>query len=305
MIIADTDPALSIPVPDPIGRLYRQPGSEPVPTAASGAVILPDDKEIQQRIIDGVWMPSITNVLNVRNMPHLVGWAARKAANLAVETEQKYPGRIAAEPRKAFAYFASAADRDRDAAAVQGTLVHEACEFLAKGEQPPKPLTDIQQKYVDNWKRWADEWQPEFIALEATVFGTTPQGLAYAGTTDFIAKINGMVTIGDIKTTRSGLHIDLALQLSAAAHAQRVSFDDRTFSPMLDIEAAIGLHLSPERYRVAPVQLDGQVWDTFCALRSAWNFHVFHGHLDNGKNALGGFLSGPEALKPLEGRKKA
>lgn len=292
---AEAAPALSIPAPDPIGRLYRLPTSEPLRTGPNGGVILPTDEVIAAKIRSGEWMPSITNILSVRNAPHLMGWAARKAAQTAIEMETKYPGSLVARPAAAAKYLSTAHERDRDNAAGQGTAVHYACELLAQGLPVPDGLLNDKQKlYVRQWERWRSDFSPEFIATEMTVFGDTAAG-KYAGTTDFVCTINGVNVVGDIKTTRSGIHDDVAFQLSAVAHSDACTLDNQTLSALPRIDAAYALHLSERSYTFAPVVIDGEPWDVFCALRQVWDVHVFHGRLRNGDK-----LIQPPATQPSQ-----
>lgn len=291
-------PPLSIPAPPPIGRLYRKPGSESLPTGPNGGIIVPGEYEIKQAVQRGEWVPSITNVLNVRNAEHLVGWAARKAANLAIEMEQKYPGAMLSRPESAARYLSTEHDRLRETAADLGTRVHYACELLANGAEdiPSGLLSEEELPYLDAWKQWRADFSPKFLRTEMTVFGTTRDNLGYAGTTDFLCEINGINVIGDIKTTRSGLHDDVAYQLSAVAHAEASTSDGMSLDPLPQIDAAYALHLSPKGYKFAPVVIDGEPWDMFQAQRVVWDLHAFEGHLTSGQHVVGSPVSGPEQV---------
>lgn len=283
----DGAPKLSIPLPEPFGRVYRMPGSAPLRTGPNGGVILPSEDEYHAKIVSGEWVPSITNVLGVRNAEHLIPWSAGRAAKAMLELIDKAPERVRKNPAGALSFARLAAERERDAAAEQGTRVHYACEQIALGKEvEPKYLSPREWKYVDNFRRWTDDFQPEFIANEVTVFGTTPSG-PYAGTADFIARINGITVAGDYKTTRSGLHNDVAFQLAAVAHADTFTTDGVNLKPMIPIDAGYGVHLSPESYEMRPAIIDGQSWEIFKSLRATWNVHAFDGLQDDGRTTLG------------------
>lgn len=278
--ILSTDPALSIPAPDPIGRLYRKPGSEPLPTNAQGETRIPSKKQLLEKLTQGEYLPSITNIIDVLNSPHLNKWSARVALEKLVEIETQYPGNFMRNQTKAINYLTDEANRIKDAAALAGTNVHEACEYLALGKEIPKPLTLEEQNAVDAWKRWRDMWEPEFLAVEYTVFGETDTGLGYAGTADFVIKLkNDKIVAGDLKTTRSGLHSEVSLQLTAIARAQQCTLDDMTLQDNFKIDAGIGVLLSVDgSFQVKQIDMSENKWKTFQGLRQAWTFSSFKGH---------------------------
>lgn len=288
----ETVPKLSIAAPDPIGRLYRYPGSTVEPLPRRNLDFLP-------KILSGEWVPSITNIIDGLNKPYLNKWAARIALNELFDLEEKRPGYALGKRKKAVKYFSEAYERDRDAAATQGSHVHEACEFLALGkplEDLPFVLTDTEMKHVDAWKSWADTWQPEFLATEATVFGETEFHDPYAGTTDFVVKLNGATVIGDLKTTRSGVHNEVSLQLTAAARAEKITRDSETLVDNYNIDAGIVVHLSPDGFMVKQAEISDDSFRIFSGLRSAWVFQSFDGFLAQDRHVLSRSLSRPDKI---------
>lgn len=302
--ILSTDPTLSVPAPEPIGRLYRMPGSEPLEQLPNGNVRVPNPGQLLEAVISGRFMPSITNVIGVLDKPHLLRWSSRKSLESLVEFLSKNPEEnvayLLSKRTEAIRYYAGAAERDRDAAAVRGTRVHEACEFLGLGKTLDElgyELNDDEMACVDSFKAWLDVWQPEFLANEVTVFGETPNGLKYAGTGDFIAKIDGRIVAGDYKTTRSGLHNEVSLQLTAVTRAPQITLDQQTLVPNFKVEAGIGVHLSPTGYNVRQASLSDEKWNTFCGLREAWTYQAFEGLTSPDDRALAGNIGRPDQLK--------
>lgn len=200
----DQAPELSIASKN-YGRLYRMPETD------IETISLNDDENIKQNIIEGNLMPSITNVISVKNSPFLMTWATRLVAQEAVNIAQKWPHKLTSEPAKAIAYLKETANRERDFWGNQGSRIHYACEMIARGEDIDlSEYTDYEKASIAEWRHWVKEFSPKFIAMERTGFGTTPDGLNYAGTSDFIAEINGKVVIGDYKCVTDETFITLA-----------------------------------------------------------------------------------------------
>lgn len=105
---------------------------------------------------------------------------------------------------------------DRDLAARRGTEVHALAEQLVHGREVTVP--DELAGHVESYVRFLDEWQPEPVLVEAVV-GNRRWG--YAGTLDLIARLrDGRLYVMDIKTTRSGIYGETALQLAAYRAAE-------------------------------------------------------------------------------------
>jgi len=229
----DTNPALSVrAVPphrerwDTIGRLYRRP-----------EFVLPTDYQslptLKQLITDGHLMPSITNVIGVRNSPHLIPWASKLVAQTAIEIAKKWPSQITARPESALKWLKDVPEREKVFWGNQGTRVHTACELLAMGKTIDHlKLTEYEQACVDRWKEWLDKFQPHFNFLELTGFGKTSSGHSFAGTADFHATINGVNILGDYKCVTDETPVLLAngTQIPAkdvTAGTQVVAWDEK------------------------------------------------------------------------------
>lgn len=258
-----TSPKLAID--SPYGRLYRHPAT------------LDDDLtgDVDADIRTGALAPSVTNVISVLDKPFLTDWYARQAADAAVQVSVQHPGHIAKKPKAAREWIADAAKRYTNAAADLGNRVHGICELLARGEDVGDVPEDA-RPYVDAWHAFADDCQPTFLHVESTVFGdTVGDGSGnYAGTADFVAVIEGVTVVGDLKSGRS-IHTEAALQLSALAHATTLVREDDSVEPFAGAQAGLVVHLTPKGYSMRAVSFQsGEAWEVFCSLRSLWQFHV-------------------------------
>lgn len=242
------------------GRLYRRPDVDP--SVADNP---------SQALASGLLVPSVTNVIDVMNKPYLNTWYAKRAAEDAVETARRHPGLMETKPDAAVKYLKAAAERTSNAAATLGDLVHQIVEAKALGQD-----VDVPEKasgYVTAWEAFVADFSPQFTHVEATCFGTTEDGLGYAGTADFIARINGQLVVGDYKTGRS-IHTEAALQLAALADAEQIT--NQAQDALLDmprVAGAVVLHLTPTGYSLRPVTDMVAAMESFRRARALWDFH--------------------------------
>ncbi len=191
-----SSPKLSIDLPKPIGRVYREPSNTKEYKR----------NEIPEAIYNGELVPSITNVLDVKNIPYLQQWAATKTAREAIRIGQRWPEKFRTDAIAAERYLKNLHNEDLKAAATRGTNVHQAMELLALGQKIPNTLTEDERKCVISGEKFFSDFNPIFKHVEVTGFGTTSSGLKFAGTTDFIAdfslsKQRTITVAGDYKCT--------------------------------------------------------------------------------------------------------
>lgn len=191
--------------------------------------------------------------------------------------------RIATD-QKGVALHGEAASRNRDAAADYGTIVHDLVEKMCLSENPLAGYTGEYGYHVRGFQAWWKAASPTDITPELTVRGTTPEGLAFAGTADLFCRIDGVGTVADWKTSRSLDEGSVALQVSAIAHADTVPFPiEQGFGVHLprkeDADKALrfarpgdGYETYRQGYRAYEVDAAGLVegWETFCAARALW-----------------------------------
>lgn len=206
--------------------------------------------------------PGVTSVVGMLPKDFLKFWAAKLTAETAVENLGAVVNLALTDPEGAVDYLKRAPLRNTGKAADVGTEVHDLVERLFRGEKLGKVHPDF-QPYVTGAREFLDEFEPEFLHLEETVWSDTH---GYAGSFDWIAKIGDEIVIGDNKTTRSGVHAEVALQLAAYKNADYLIDADGEQTPLPKIDTGAVLHLRPEGWKVVPVTVTDDVFSVFCSL---------------------------------------
>lgn len=147
--------------------------------------------------------------------------------------------------------------RERDRKGDIGTAVHQAAEAYILDKPWPTPADDV-APYVDQFRRFVEEFSPEFELAEASVYNRAE---AYAGTLDAIALIPGRGrALIDFKTTGKGVYPEHALQLAMYRFAEFIGLPDGTEAAMPAVDGCAVLWLAPDRYELVPVVADDQVF---------------------------------------------
>jgi hypothetical protein len=226
---------------------------------------------------DDVYYPGVTSVIGMLAKPFLQRWSANMAADFAIDNFASVAGLILNDQKKAAKdLMAGAAYRFTKDAADAGTAAHAVFERLSKGLPEGRVTPDI-RPMVDHFKRFLDEVQPEYISLEETIWSDEHK---YAGSFDCVFRFTrdigpfhaGEVVFGDNKTTRSGVHEEVAIQLAAYRNAEYIIRNDGTRVPNVKSTGAAVIHVRPEGAKLVPVNADDNAFDTFLALRSAFDW---------------------------------
>ena len=210
--------------------------------------------------------PGVTSVVGMLPKPFLAPWAAKVTAQAAVDDFGIVAAFLqAGKPEDAVSHLKRAQYKNRDEAGDIGTVIHELVEARMSGERPKvHPQYAPFMRGVDEF---LDQYQPEVLHLERTVWSRTS---VYSGTFDWILKIGDEVVLGDTKTTRSGVHADVALQLSAYRYADgMVMMEEDELEPLPEIEATAVLWLRPDEWKLVPIKAEAEAYQTFLALRNA------------------------------------
>ena len=249
-------------------------------------------------------VPSITTIQGVMESD-MSWWAALCAAKGVIEDDrmaQYYAmpdGQAKKDKKRALIdWYRLASDRDMNASAARGDIVHNYAEFYAlhvMGRATPQELQeklDLAQAagldaYIRSFHAFWDKYRPVPIAPEATVWNHT---IGYAGTTDLICSINGVTAVLDYKTKKkirdyyghikpTTLSAKIVMQLTAAARAEEYWVEGAT--PAEDEwlpwphkpEIGFGLAIGPDDFFLRPFDIwNERSWSTFVSLRSVWDW---------------------------------
>lgn len=215
-------------------------------------------------------VPGVTSVLNMMPKPFLKAWGEKIVATEAVEGLDNWLPLARRDPQAAIDYLKATPRRNTKEAADIGTAAHGVFESLARGEQIG-PITDNLLPFVNHYRDFLDKIQPEFLALEDTVWSEVN---SYAGSFDALAWIQGRLCWIDNKTTRSGVYPEVALQLSAYSHADYILDGDTGEQHLLPEETGHGLvvHVRPEGWAIYEVPIGEEVFEHFLHLRATFQW---------------------------------
>ncbi len=176
---------------------------------------------------DGNFVPGVTSILSCIGKPALIPWAAGMASDHWLKEVKSWGDQIpTAERVTAIHKEAKSAHRKKaqDAADI-GHNVHEYAEMYFKKKDVPALLTDQAKRGVEAFHKWLDAHHVEIISSERRVFSLQ---YYFAGTCDLVAKVDGVMVVGDIKTS-SGIYPEMRLQ--TAAYQRAIEEEDGTKFP--------------------------------------------------------------------------
>lgn len=224
-------------------------------------------------------VPGVTSVLGMLPKGFLKFWAAKMVAEAAVEMLPELVGlAVKGQQQAAVDMLKRSPDRNTKKAADAGTEVHDLYERLARGEKAGRLHPDL-EPYARHFGNFLDRMQPKFLYLEETVWSTTH---GYAGSFDCIAEIDGEIAVGDWKTTRSGVHAEVAIQLAAYRHADFIVGPNGEELPLPKITQGFVLHVRPEAGKVVPAECGPEIFEVFKHL-----LHVFRWERELKNNVIG------------------
>jgi hypothetical protein len=177
----------------------------------------------------------------------LINWAANATAEYTIDHWTEL-GAMA--PSERLKKLQGARYEDRDQAANRGTEVHKLAEQLITGAEVeiPEELAGHAESYV----HFLDEFNPQPVLIEGVVFSHKH---GYAGTLDLIADFStlGKRLLVDVKTNRSGIFGETALQLAGYRYADTYLDQDGTEQPMLEVDGCAAIHVRADGFDLIPV----------------------------------------------------
>ncbi len=196
--------------------------------------------------------------------PSLKRWGEGVVAEGAVEAfERGILGGLVEQDRDAAVKFLRELPYTRTARAADlGTRIHAAVEAHSTGKPMPA-WQDDEKARMGHFLQFLEDYRPEFIASEATVYNRR-QG--YAGTFDGIAVIDGRALMLDMKTGR-GIYPEVGLQLAAYRFGEFIGLPDGTEHPVPETTGAVALHLTDDGYTLLEVDAGEDVFRAFLYIR--------------------------------------
>lgn len=243
----------------------------------------------------GAKAPGVTSIINMLPKPFLKFWASKTVATYAVENLGDIVGiALRGDSQGAIDYLKRSPDRETEKAAQTGTEAHDYFERLSKGETIGRVHPEL-RPFVEHYDAFLQEFSPEFVFMEETVWSEAHD---YAGSFDALATIAGELVWVDYKTTRSGVHAEVALQLAAYRNADYIIRPDGSRVPLPKGEAGAVLHVRPEGWSLVPVRCDGPVFDYFLHLREVFRWEKEMKETVIGEPVNAGAASGRRTTAP-------
>lgn len=240
--------------------------------------------------VDEQHLPGVTTILRKAPAENLIRWAGTATAeyacfNWAELSRLPVPDRLA--KIKGGRY------EDSTRGKIRGRAVHGYAEKLAAGAGAEE-LGDVPEEYrghVQSYRRFLDRFDPDPVAIELVVAN---RAVGYCGTADLVAHMLGQVWLLELKTNRSGIFRDSALQACAYLNAETYTTMDAGVSvgeehPLagLGIERAGSVHIRSDGADLRPLDTGPDTWGYF--QRIAWLYH----HDDDAGGWVGDIIDPP------------
>lgn len=157
------------------------------------------------------YVPGVTSILKIIDKPALIQWSANMASDHFLAQVKAGRDDFAAIHKESKVAHRKKSDAAKDI----GHEVHAYVEAHFKNLPLPELTSDEAKRGVEAFHSWLAAHKVEVLASERLCFSKEHY---YAGTCDFVAKIDGAMAVGDVKTS-SGIFSEYRLQTAAYQHA--------------------------------------------------------------------------------------
>ncbi|MFJ4701945.1 hypothetical protein ACIP5N_27670 [Streptomyces sp. NPDC088768] len=224
-----------------------------------------------QDTASGSRVPGVTSIIGMLAKPYLPAWAAKMAAEAAVDNLRAVTT-IAATDRTGAVDFVKNAHRRYTASRADiGSAAHDIFERMIRDE-PVGEIAPELDPYRRHFAQFLDAVQPELIHSEDVAWSDTN---AYAGSFDALLRIRddhgAHTVIVDWKTGKA-TYPEVGLQLAAYAHADRIITPEGESVPMPPVSTGAVLHITDRKWEFKPVRCDESVFSYFLALRKLFRW---------------------------------
>ena len=209
---------------------------------------------------NGNRVPGVTTIIGDGvPKPALINWASNATADYAVDHWDELG---ALGPAVRLKRLQGAKYESRDEAARRGTEVHRAAEELLAGKSVKVP--EEIAGHVESYARFLDEFVVVPMCVE---FSCVSYRWSYAGTADLYAEVTipgkgPAFLLMDLKTTRSGVFGETALQLAAYRYADVWVIGDAEIEPP-QVDYCAAIHVRSDGYDLVPVEADENIHKAF------------------------------------------
>jgi hypothetical protein len=190
-------------------------------------------------------IPGVTTILKAGiPKPKLINWAGRATAEGALNNWDRLSELKLADRLKELEGIRY---EETDKAADKGTQIHLYAEALVQGIEV-HGIPDNLRGHVENYVRFIDAWHLDPILVECVIVNYTR---GYAGTLDLIADLDTPTgerqrLLLDIKTGRTGVFGETALQLQAYRSAEYYVDANGEEQPMIPVDGCAAIHVTAD-----------------------------------------------------------
>ena len=245
--------------------------------------------------------PGVTSIIGMLpKQQFLAPWAARLTAELAVDSLD-YIGAMAERDRQgAIDFLKNASRRYTQARSDVGSRAHDLFERILRGERVGRVHPDL-EPYQRHFNQFIEAVNPELVRAEDVAWSDEYE---YAGSFDAVLRVwldedgkpspdrsgTPQLVMADWKTSARA-YPEVALQMTAYAHADLIISPDGDAEPMPEFDGAFVLHITDTEWDFIPVYIGPEVFEYFLSLRA-----VFEWQRDLSRRVLGRSVAGSDRL---------